>query len=131
MIFDTEMDTYSNARKDIYIAKKKGVETQKGNEVVVYDKPFYYGEKNYQPLSLVSMQSYMSVYGETSNNVVQCLIDYSDKDVLKPFDLAYLYGATPDGEVVNGSNANYVVKACRMQNTKIMVILEELTKEEY
>ena len=131
MIFDTDMDTYSNARKDIYIARKKGVEKQRGSEVVIYEKPFYYGQKNYQPLTLISMQSYMSVYGETNGNVAQCLIDYSDKGLFKPFDLAYLYGATPEGEPIAGANANYVIKACRPQNTKIMVILEEIIKEEY
>ena len=38
MIFDTDMDTYSNARKDIYIARKKGVENQKGEYLVIKDR---------------------------------------------------------------------------------------------
>ena len=130
--FQTSMDTISNARKDIYIATKKDqiAIDDYGNEIVEYEKPKFLGKLNYQPMTWRSLQSYMSVYGETKSNVVQCLIDYKDKDLIKEFDKAYLYEATPEGEIVNGENANYIVKACRVQNTKVIVIMEEIIKEE-
>jgi len=131
MIFNANKDTFSNVNKDMYIAKKIGVEYDDyNNETIIYDKPFFYGKKNYQPMNLVSLQSYMSVYGETKNNIVQLLIDNSERNKFKVFDVAYLYGNTPKGESVYGENANYVVKAFREQNTKILVILEEIIKEE-
>ena len=115
MIFNASKDTFSNVNKDMYIARKIGVEyDDNNNETIIYDKPFFYGKKNYQPMNLISLQSYMSVYGETKNNVVQLLI----------------YGATPRNESVYGENANYQVRAFRQQNTKILVILEEIIKEE-
>ncbi len=131
MIFNANKDTFSNVNKDMYIAKKIGVEYDDyNNETIIYDKPFFYGKKNYQPMNLISLQSYMSVYGETKNNIVQLLIDNSERNKFKVFDVAYLYGNTPKGENVYGENANYVVKAFREQNTKILVILEEIIKEE-
>ncbi len=128
--FQISTDTTSNARKDIYIARKKRPAKldEYNNEIVEYEKPFFFGNMNYQPLTWKTLQSYMSVYGETQSNVVQLLVDISDADRISPFDLAYLYGTTPDGETVDGDNANYLVKACRPQNTKIMVILEEIIK---
>nr|DAG35140.1 MAG TPA: hypothetical protein [Caudoviricetes sp.] len=131
MIFNASKDTFSNVNKDMYIARKIGVEyDDNNNETIIYDKPFFYGKKNYQPMNLISLQSYMSVYGETKSNVVQLLIDSSEKGKFKEFDVAYLYGATPRNESVYGENANYQVKAFRQQNTKILVILEEIIKEE-
>ena len=50
--------------------------------------------------------------------------------MFKQFDLAYLYGITPNNEIKNGDNANYIIRAFKPQNTKIMVILEEIIKEE-
>ncbi len=131
MFFKVANDTISNARKTMYIAPKVGVEVDDyGNEIVLYGKPFTFGKVNYQPMTWKSLQSYMSVYGETKNDVVQCLIDYKDIGKIKDFDRAYLYGATPKGEEIYGQNANYEVKACRKQNTKVMIILEEIIKEE-
>ena len=131
-MFNPPFDTFSNRFKDIYVARKKGVTYDDyNNEIVEYEKPVYYGIKNYQPLTWRNLQSYMSVYGETNRNVVQLLVDYTDRGLYKQFDLAYLYGATPKGESVYGEKANYVIKAVREQNTKIMVILEEIeTKED-
>lgn len=131
MIFNANKDTFSNVNKDMYIARKIDIKYDDyNNETIVYAKPFFYGKKNYQPMNLTSLQSYMSVYGETKNNIVQLLIDSSERNKFKVFDVAYLYGKTPKGESVYGENANYVVKAFREQNTKILVILEEIIKEE-
>lgn len=116
----------------MYIAtkKRKVILDNDFNEIVEYNTPFYFGKVNYQPLTTKQLEAYMQTYGETENNVVSCLIDFKDKNKFKIFDLAYLYDATPNGEKKNGQNANYKVKAFKPQNTKIMVLLEEIIKEE-
>lgn len=130
-MFNAPFDTFSNVNKEIYIARKKSVDYDEyNNEIVTYDKPFFYGMKNYQPLVGNSLEAYIRVYGETNSNISRCFIDYTDKGIFKEFDLAYLYDATPDGELVYGDNANYIVKAVKEQNTKIMVLFEEIIKEE-
>lgn len=130
-MFNAPFDTISNANKSIYIAKKKSVEIDDyNNEIVTYDKPFFYGMKNYQPLVGNSLEAYIAEYGETKSKIVRCFINYTEKGIIEEFDLAYLYGANPKGELVNGDNANYVVKTCKEQNTKIMVLFEEIIKEE-
>ena len=112
----------------MYIANKKEVQVDDyNNEIVVYNKPFYFGKVNYQPLTTKQLEAYIKTYGETENNVVSCLIDYKDKD---KFNVAYLYNASPINEVKNGANANYKVRAFKPQNTKIMVVLEEIIKED-
>lgn len=122
---------FKNWNKDMYIAPKKEVVYDKyNNEIVKYDEPFYFGRVNYQPLTRKDLEAYIKEYGETKNNIVSCLINYTDDGKIKPFDLAYLYGATPKNETVYGSNANYLVRSYKPQNTKIMVIFEEIIKEE-
>ena len=131
-MFKPKNHIFKNWNKELYIASKKGVTYDDyNNEIVEYEKPFYFGRVNYQPLNRVKdLQAYIREFGETKNNVVSCLINYTDDGKIKPFDLAYLYGATPKGETVYGSNANYLVRSYKPQNTKIMVIFEEIIKEE-
>lgn len=125
------LDIFKNWNKELYIANKKGVKVDDyNNEIVEYDKPFFFGEVNYQPLTGKSLEAFIRTYGETENNIVCCFINAEDKGKFKALDLAYLYGATPDGEIVNGENANYIVRTYREQNTKIMVVFEEIVKEE-
>ena len=122
---------FQNWNKTMYIATKKEVVIDDyGNEIVTYNEPFFFGKVNYQPLTTKQMEAYIKTYGETENNIVSCLIDYKDRYKFKIFDLAYLYDANPSNEVVYGDNANYVVRAFKPQNTKIMVILEEIIKED-
>ena len=145
---------FQNWNKDMYIATKKSVTYDSyNNEIVEYNKPFYFGKVNYQPLTRKDLEAYIKEYGETKNNIVSCLINYTDDGKFKTFDLAYLYGASPEGEIpaeelvqvengetINldppesdtryGSKANYIVRSYKPQNTKIMVIFEELVKEE-
>ena len=121
---------FHNWNKDLYIATKKGINTDiYNNETIEYNKPFYFGKVNYQPLTPKQMEAFVRAYGETNNKIVSCLIDYKDKDKFSDFDLAYLYGANPLGEKKNGRNANYKVRAFKPQNTRIMVIFEEIVKE--
>ena len=115
----------------MYIATKDEVVVDDyNNEIVTYNEPFFFGKINYQPLTTKQLEAYIKQYGETNANIVSCLIDYNDKDTFRQFDLAYLYGATPENENQYGDNANYIVRAFKPQNTKIMVILEEMIKEE-
>ena len=126
-------DIYKNWNKDLYIASKDKdniTYDDYNNEIVAYKKPFYFGKVNYQPLTRKDLEAYIKEYGETKNNIVSCLINYVDDGKIKVLDLAYLYGANPDGEVNYGDNANYIVRSYKPQNTKIMVIFEEIIREE-
>lgn len=115
----------------MYITTKKEIIIDDyGNEIVEYNEPFYFGKVNYQPLTTKQLEAYIQAYGETESNIVSCLIDFKDRYKFNIFDLAYLYDATPRNEVKNGDNANYKVRAFKPQNTKIMVILEEIIKED-
>ena len=126
-------DIYKNWNKDLYIANKDKnniTYDDYNNETVTYNKPFYFGRVNYQPLTRKDLEAYIREYGETKNNIVSCLINYTDDGKINTLDLAYLYGVTPNGETNYGDNANYIVRSYKPQNTKIMVIFEELVKEE-
>ena len=128
--FNPRNDIFHNWNKDLYIATKKQVIIDDyNNEIVEYNAPFYFGKVNYQPMTWRELQSYMSAFGETKRNIVGALIDYKDKDKFDVFDLAYLYGRTPKGETINGSNANYIVKSFKPQNTRIMVVFEEIIED--
>ena len=130
-MFKAPNHIFNNWNKDLYIATKKEVILDEYvNEIVTYNKPFYFGKANYQPLTRKDLEAYVKVYGETKNSIISLLIDYTDDGKFKAFDVAYLYGATPEGEVNYGDNANYLVRAYKPQNTKIMVIFEEIVKEE-
>ena len=122
---------YKNWNKDLYIANKDTITYDDYiNEIVEYKKPFYFGRVNYQPLTRKDLEAYIKEFGETKNNIVSCLINYTDDGKIHALDLAYLYGSTPNGESCYGDNANYIVRSYKPQNTKIMVIFEELVKEE-
>ena len=129
-MFKPKYNIFKNWNKDLYIATKKGViHDDYNNEIVEYNEPFYFGRVNYQPLTGKNLEAYMRAYGETRNNIVSCLIDYVDDGKFKTFDVGYLYGAKPENEKKNGANANYIVRAYKPQNTKIMVLFEEIVKE--
>lgn len=131
-MFKAPNNIFQNWNKDLYIANKSNVELDDyGNEIVTYSKPFYFGKVNYQPLTKKDLEAYIKVYGETKNSIISLLIDYTEDGRFKAFDVAYLYGATPEGEESNGANANYIVRSYKPQNTKIMVIFEELVKEDH
>lgn len=128
--FNPKNNIFQNWNKKIYIATKKEIAIDDyGNQIVKYNTPFYLGKENYQPMNWKDLQSYISAFGETTNKVVSLILDFNKKDKFKEFDLAYLYGANPENEKVNGENANYIVKSIKEQNTKVMVVLEEIIKD--
>lgn len=118
----------TNWNKKCYVANKIRIDYDEyDNEIAVYDipKPYFF---NYQPLTGNALISYMQSYGETTQNVVRAFVDIKYLNQFKEFDIAYLYGATPIDEEFNGDNANYIIKSYKQQNTKIMVIFEEIIK---
>ena len=128
--FNPKNSVFQNWNKDLYIATKSEITIDDyNNEIITYNKPFYFGKVNYQPLTTKQLEAFMRAYGETENNIVSCLIYSKDRNKFKIYDLAYLYGANPKNEEVNGANANYKVRAFKEQNTRIMVIFEEIIKD--
>ncbi len=130
-MFNAPNNIFHNWNKELYIAPKNpeiNVDDY-NNEIVTYETPYFFGKVNYQALTPKALEAYMKEYGETTNNIVSCLINYTDGGKFKEFDLAYLYGANPENEATNGENANYIIRACKPQNTKILVIFEEIIKE--
>lgn len=121
---------FKNLYKKIYIARKDHVEYDDyNNEIVIYQTPIYLGSFNYQPLTNNELQAYISAYGETKKNIVKVFLDLKYKNKINEFDLVYLYDTNPNNETKNGANANYRVRTKKEQNTKVMVIFEEIIKE--
>ena len=111
-------------QKPIYIASKIGVDKDDScNEIVVYDTPKLY-HFNVQP---VSSQVDLVEFGEKASLMQRAVIDKRYKDVFKENDLAYLEGANPDGEEVNGANANYRLYPPRNQNKIVRIYFERLS----
>lgn len=112
--------------KTIYIAKKIGIqEDDYGNTVTIYEKPQEY-EMNVQP---ISSSPDIAEFGENSNLIQKAVIEY-DKyfNEFKEFDIAYLDGATPAGEKINGEKANFRLYPPRNQNKCIVLYFERLTQ---
>ena len=111
--------------KKIWIAKKIGTqENDYGTEIPIYDKPEEY-MMNVQPLS---SEADIAEFGENAKQVQRAVIEYKKYfGKFKEFDVAYLDGVTPDGEEVNGENANYRLYPPRNQNKVILLYFERLT----
>ena len=110
--------------KKIWIAKKIGTqENDHGTEIPIYDKPVEY-MMNVQPLS---SEADIAEFGENAKQVQRAVIEYKKYfGKFKEFDVAYLDGVTPDGEEVNGENANYRLYPPRNQNKVILLYFERL-----
>ena len=111
--------------KKIWIAKKIGTqENDYGTEIPIYDEPIEY-MMNVQPLS---SEADIAEFGENAKQVQRAVIEYKKYfGKFKEFDVAYLDGVTPDGEEVNGENANYRLYPPRNQNKVILLYFERLT----
>lgn len=112
--------------KDVYIASKIRVDLDKeGNEIIIYDKPNEKPYKfNYQP---VSTDAEIAEFGENAKIMKKAVIPISYQGMFKEFDVAYLDGATPVGEIQNGDNANYRLLPPRDGNSVIIIYFEKLT----
>ena len=113
-------------KKDVYIASKTGVTyDEDGNEISTYDKPNKESYKfNYQP---VNTDADIAEFGENAKIMKKAVIPISYKGQFKEFDVAYLDGATPEGEANNGDNANYRLLPPRDGNAVIIIYFKKLT----
>ena len=111
-------------KKKIWIARKIGTEENDyGEEISIYAEPEVY-MMNVQPIS-----SYPDIqeFGEKAEQVQKAIIEYNKYfGKFKEFDLAYLDGASPEGEEVNGENANYRLYPPRNQNKAIQIYFQRL-----
>lgn len=112
--------------KDVYIASKKEIKyDDDGNEIIIYDKPNKNPYKfNYQS---VSTDADIAEFGENAKIMKKAVIPISYQGQFKEFDVAYLDGATPDGEENYGDNANYRLLPPRDGNSVIIIYFEKLT----
>lgn len=109
--------------KTIYIAKKIGETIDDyGNTIPNYDTPIQY-KFNVQP---ISGGSDVQIYGERVSAMQKAVIPISYLNEFKEFDVAYLDGKTPDGELSNGDNANYILKSIRNGNKVITIYFEKI-----
>ena len=97
-----------------------------GNEINKYDKPIKYCF-NIQP---AGGESDMDLYGERVGKIYRAIVQISYKNKIKEGDIAYIDGATPQGETPNtyGSNGNYVVDSIRPQNLVMAIYFEKINK---
>lgn len=111
---------YVNDKEDITI-------DEYGNEIVRYFEPKRY-LLNYEPVTTDADKAVLKTYGVTLEGTVKALMDIKYFGELNKYDLAYLYGATPDEEEYAGQYANYRVITAIPQNMKVLVYFERLTK---
>ena len=122
MFEGAKFNTFKNVKSKCYIGSKlDSIFDDYGNEIKVYDTPqeYYF---NIQPVSSLNTSEIQS-FGENAERMKVALITNRAKydNKFKEFDCAYLDGVTPDGESVNGQNANYRVYSVQPQNVAIRV----------
>ena len=116
-----KFNTFKNVKSICYIGSKlESTFDDDGNEIKNYDTPQKYSF-NIQPLS--SSNSDIESFGENAEKMKVAVITNRTKydGKFKEFDCAYLDGATPEGESVNGQNANYRIYSVQPQNVVIRV----------
>lgn len=122
-MFDgVKYNTFKNVKSICYIGKKIDSKFDDyGNEIKQYAKPKKYAF-NIQP---VTLSSDIQAFGENANKMKVALITDRNKyeKEFKEFDCVYLDGATPEGETINGQNANYRVYSVQVQNVAIRMFL--------
>ncbi len=118
---------YSKWNKKIYIAKKIGTTTNDyGYDISVYSEPKEY-LINVQP---ISSEADIQEFGEHAKEMQKAVLEKSKYlDEFKEFDVAYLDGATPEGESYYGEKANYRLYPPRNQNKVIQIFFRRLAKE--
>ena len=60
--------------------------------------------------------------------IKKAVIPISYKNKFKEFDKVYLDGATPNGELKFGDNANYRIYSIQPQNVAIMIYFLKIVK---
>lgn len=111
--------------KSIYIASRgsEGSDAD-GNPIYTYSAPVAYSI-NVQP---VRGFSDLQLFGERASQMQVGIVDKAVYDgTFHPFDLAYLDGASPSGESVNGEYANYCVDSVLVGNRGLQVYFRRIT----
>ena len=109
--------------KPIYIASKIRDDIDDlGNSISVYDIPIEY-RFNYRG---VSSQAEMVEFGEDAKTMLRMVIPISYKNQFKEFDVAYVDGVSPEGEGVNGTNANYRLLPPRNGGSVIVIYMKRI-----
>jgi len=110
--------------KKIYIASQLDEVDDYGRSK--YDTPKAY-EFNVMPVTTADKSVDLEDYGQDGDLYQRAIIDRSKYEgVFKEFDKAYLDGASPEGEIVNGSKANYIVCIPRTQNKAIALYFKKM-----
>lgn len=125
MFEETRFNTFKYVKSKCYIGSKlDSVFDDDGHEIKKYAKPQKYSF-NIQPISAASD---IQDFGENASKMKVAVITNRPKyeNKFKEFDCAYLDGATPEGETVNGQNANYRIYAVRPQNVVIRVFFMKI-----
>lgn len=129
MFEGAKFNTFENVKSKCYIGSKLDSRfDDEGNEIKVYDEPQEYFF-NIQPVNtLTSNAAEIQSFGENANKMKVAVITNRKKyeGKFKDFDCAYLDGATPEGEIVNGQNANYRIYSVQPQNVVIRVFFIKL-----
>ncbi|MFI3329101.1 MAG: hypothetical protein R3Y05_01290 [bacterium] len=121
--------------KQLYISKYEQMQSENGYEYEIYSQPKEH-YVNYQPLSATFKRQ---EYGDSVGTIYRAFFDtVKYLNEIHVGDLAYLI----DGEIIDietlvnseldedyGSNANYKVKSVLVQNLKIKVDFEKITKD--
>lgn len=127
MFSGVRFSTFTNVKSKCYIGSKLESEFDDyGNEITVYGTP----EKHRFNIQPVTSTSDIQEFGEIANKMKVAVITNRKKyeGKFKEFDCAYLDGASPEGETVNGEKANYRIYAVQNQNVIIRVFFIKLTK---
>ena len=114
--------------QDLYIASQlPPTQDDNYNKIASYSTPVKYKRWNIQD---VKSQSEILEFGENVSIMKVAVIPNTTKyaNKFKEFDLAYLDGIHPKGEIVNGQNANYRIYSVRPQNNIIRIYFIKLTK---
>ena len=118
---------FKNLKSTVYISKKIGTyDDDNGNEIPIYEKANKY-RFNIQP---VNSASEIQEFGELAPKMKVAVITerYKYDNKFEEFDVAYLDGVNPNGEVIKGDNANYRVYAVQPQNMIIKLYFIKLVK---
>ena len=122
-------NSFENVLSDCYVAKRKELSYDDyGNAIPQYETPNKIPYRwNIQP---VQIGSSTETFGEKSIKMKVAMLVGEDakkfKNSFKDNDLAYLDGASPSGENINGENANYRIYAVRQQNVALLIYFEKI-----
>lgn len=109
-------------RKDVYIASLTSVtKNSGGDQTSVYSSPVAFN-MNVQPLD---DDARIEMFGANSKEMFRALIIGVGHGI-KKFDVAYLNGASPTGEVKNGANSNFVVRRVQEKNISTTIYFESI-----